>query len=284
MNKHVGTICCVVLLLITGMTTSSWGGDGDWRIFDIKGKVVLFPAHGESKQIANDQYLLAPLEIGDRLLVDAKGKIVVVSRSTRQSFELAGSSEAVVESGKLRVVKGEVIIKEGFAIPRSNEGRIGGTVMRGLKENVRNCIKALSPVDTSVIDAALVFKWENTCGLKDVDVTLVTGDKIIFSTTTSGNELSLPPDTLKPGNRYMWLIDGGGNYNMSSGAFNTLPAVESKGIQDYIATHKGADDDIAAKVAMVFYLDDKGLRDLAMRESDAIRQRFPAAAGLDLLP
>ena len=157
--------------------------------------------------------------------------------------------------------------------------------MRGAG-NSRSCLKARSPVNTAILDLTPVLTWENTCdGLKQVTVTLLSDERIVHTAESSDNAFKIPAGVVLPGTRYMWLIDGGANFDMASGVFSTLAEPDrSEAVAQVAAFGTDTGEDIAGRISYAYYLDGKGLSELARQESEKIRKRYPGAAGLKDLP
>jgi hypothetical protein len=279
MIAHYVTL--IVFLLLTG---TAYAADATWKIFEIKGKASLQTDAG-TRPLSNDKNLLETIHKGSRVKVDGVGKVVVVSLKSRQAFEVGSNSEGVVEDEQVRALKGTVSVKKGFSLPKGNDGKMGGIVMRGAG-NTRSCLKALSPSNTAIVDLSPELYWENNCdGLKQVTITVLADERIVHTAESSETTYKVPVGVLQPGSRYMWLIDGGANFDMASGVFTILPDTERKEVVERMEAYgKEEGDDISGKIAYIYYIDGKGLNEMTRRESEKIRQRFPGAEGLKDLP
>ncbi len=271
----------ITLLLIAAPV---FAADTVWKIFDIKGKASV-KTDKSAHSLSNDKNLLETVRKGSLVKVDGSGKVVIVSLKTRQAFEVGDNSEAVVEDDQVRALKGSVSVKKGFTLPKGNVGKMGGIVMRGTG-NTRSCLKALSPINTAIIDMTPELVWENNCdGLKQVTITLLADEKVVHSAETGDNSFKIPSGVVQPGNRYMWLVDGGANFDMASGIFTVLTEADKKEVLDRMAAYaQEGGDDVAVIISYIYFLDGKGMHELTSQESGKIKQRFPGAEGLKELP
>lgn len=280
MFANIVTGIAIILL----SASSSFAADIAWKIFDIKGKATV-QTDGVTRSISNDKNLLEPVRKGSRIKVEGSGKVVIVSLKTRQAFEIGDNSEGVVEDEQVRALKGTVSVKKGLSLPKGNDGKIGGIVMRGAG-NQRSCLKALTPTNTAIMDLSPELRWENNCdGLKLVTITVLADEKAVHSSETEDTTFRIPEGVVQAGNRYMWLIDGGANFDMASGIFSVLSENDRKEVQERkTAFITEGSDDVASMLAYIYFLDSKGLNDLSRQDSARIKQRFPGADGLKELP
>jgi hypothetical protein len=274
----------LLILLLVMLSPPAFAADNIWKIFEVKGKASLITESG-TRTLSNEKSLLETVRKGSRIKTEAGAKVVVVSSKNRQAYEIGDNSEAVVEEDQVRALKGTVAIKKGFSLPKSGDGRMGGIVMRGAG-NTRSCLKAVSPINTALLEITPVLSWENNCdGLKQVTITVLADERTVFTSETSETSFKIPAETLKPGSRYMWMIDGGENFDMASGVFSILAEAEQKEVLVKISDfNRDTGDDVATMIAYIYYLDGKGLNELTRQESDKLRKRFPESEGLKELP
>jgi hypothetical protein len=274
----------VTVLSVFVLTTSACAADNIWKIFGVKGKASLITDSG-TRALNNEKSLLETVRKGSRIKTEAGGKVVVVSLKSRQAYEIGDNSEAAIEDEQVRAIKGTVVIKKGFSLPKSSDGRMGGIVMRGAG-NTRSCLKALSPVNTAILDLTPELRWENNCdGLRQVTITLLADERVVHTAESSETSFRVPAGVMQPGTRYMWMIDGGANFDMASGVYTTLPDSDRKEALERIAQFNSENgDDASAMIAYIYFLDEKGLNELSRLESDKMRKRYPGAEGLKELP
>ncbi|MBK5276053.1 MAG: hypothetical protein JJE30_13505 [Desulfuromonadales bacterium] len=274
----------VTLLSVLMLSVSAFAADNIWKIFEVKGKASII-TEGGSRALSNEKSLLETVRKGNKIKTEAGGKVVVVSLKNRQAYELGDNSEAIVEEEQVRAIKGTVVIKKGFSLPKSSDGRMGGIVMRGAG-NTRSCLKALSPLNTAVLDLTPLLRWENNCdGLTQVTITVLADERTVLTSETTETSFKIPAEVLKPGSRYMWMIDGGANFDMASGVFSIPTEAERNEALGKISEfNRESSEDVAAMIAYIYYLDGKGLNELTRLESDKLRKRFPDSEGLKELP
>ncbi len=274
----------LTLLMAMLLAAPAFSAEAPWKVFEIKGKVSL-QVDGATRTLTNEKNLLETIRKGSKVKVEGAGKVVVVSLKSRQAYEIADNSEGVVEDDQVRALKGTVSVKKGFTLPKSNDGKMGGIVMRGAG-NTRSCLKAISPSNTAVVDLSPDLVWENNCdGLKQVAITVLADERIVHAGESSETSFKIPAGVLQPGSRYMWLIDGGANFDMASGVFTVLTEADRKEVLEKSAAFaKAGSEDIAEVIAYIYDISGKGLNEMARKESEKIRQRYPGAEGLKDLP
>jgi hypothetical protein len=273
-----------VLFGLMLVSAPAFSADTTWKVFEIKGKVSLLTDSG-ARTLSNEKNLLETIRKGSRLKVEGSGKVVIVSLKSRQAYEIGDNSEGMVEEEQVRALKGTVSLKKGFTLPKANDGRMGGIVMRGAG-NTRSCLKALSPINTAIVDLSPELRWENNCdGLKQVTITVLADERTVHTAESSETAFTIPAGVIKPGSRYMWLIDGGANFDMASGVFSVLPDADRKEVLEKTADYaRTGGDGIAEMIAFIYFIDGKGLNEMTRLESEKIRQRYPGAEGLKELP
>jgi hypothetical protein len=274
----------VTVLFVLAFSVSCFAADTVWKVFEVKGKASAI-SDGGSRVLSNEKSLLETIRKGSRIKTEAGGRVVVVSLKNRQAYEVGDNSEAIIEEEQVRAIKGTVTIKKGFSLPKASDGRMGGIVMRGAG-NTRSCLKAVSPVNTAIVELTPKLSWDNNCdGLRQVTVTILADDRVVQTAESSATSFSVPAGVLQPGGRYMWMIDGGANFDMASGVFTVLAEADRKEALEKIAEYgRVKSDDASAIIAYIYFLDGKGLNEQTRIESANMRKRFPGAEGLKELP
>ena len=274
----------VTVVWVLMLSVSAFAADNVWKIFEVKGRASVI-SDSAARALSNEKSLLETIRKGSRVITEAGGNVVIVSLKDRQAFEVGDSSEAIVEDEQVRAIKGTVTIKKGFSLPKANVGSTGRIVMRGAG-NTRSCLKAISPINTVILELTPELRWENNCdGLKQVTITILGDDRVVHTTESSETLFRIPAGVLQPGSRYMWMIDGGSNFDMASGLFNIPAETERKEALERISAYrKENSEDVSAMIAYIYFLDGKGLNELSRLESDKMRKRFPGSEGLKELP
>ena len=275
-------IVTVVWVLMSSV--SAFAADNIWKIFEVRGRASVISGNAV-RALSNEKSLLETIRQGSRVLTEAGGNVVIVSLKDGLAYEVGDSSEATVEDEQVRAVRGTVTMKKGFLLPKAGDGRTGGIVMRGAG-NTRSCLKAISPVNTAILELTPELRWENNCdGLRRVTITILSDERVVHTAECSETSFKIPADVLQSGSRYMWMIDGGTNFDMASGLF-TIPAEADRKevLESITGFSRETGEDVSAMIAYIFFLDAKGLNELARLESDKMRKRFPASQGLKELP
>lgn len=241
-------------------------------IFDIQGSAQLTSADGKKIVLNKSQHLLYAVKEGDWIKVE-KGKVVIASLKDSKGYEIGSNSEAVAKIGSVVAVKGSVSELKGLHAPgKAGSGSIGGFVVRGAKP----CIKALSPVNTSIITTTPTLNWENRCsGDKQVMVKIISGDSILFSRQTREDSLAVPANILAYNQEYRWIVDSGKVNNISGGVFSIPAADEARELSRQIALYEGSKNDISYYLSYVFFLIDNNLNDLARVQIKALKTEYP---------
>jgi hypothetical protein len=241
-------------------------------IFDITGTAELKSAAGKTIALKRSEHILYAVREGDRISV-RKGRVVIASLKESRGYEIGDNSEAVAKPGRMVAVRGKVSELTGLHTPGSaTPGSMGGFVVRG----VRPCIRAISPVSTTILDAAPVLSWENRCpGDRRVTVKIISGDTVVFSAESEGNSLKVPDKLLAYGKEYRWIVDSGKINNVSGGVFSLPSDTQAKEFSRRIAAFKERRDDLSFRLSCVFFLIDNNLNDLARAEVRSLKADFP---------
>ena len=278
-------ICFLVIssMAISLFTTSIALAD-EWRMFGAHGTVLLTPKGGESTIINNDKSLMMNIANSSTIQVKGKGKVVLVSLKSRQAFEIGDNSSAIVEPDIVRALNGAVNPKSGFAPPTGNSGKMGGIVMRSTGSQT-GCLKAVSPIKTTIMDLTPELRWENRCsGLTSLSFTLLSDEHVVHTAEVlSLSSYRLPENILKEGKRYLWMLDGGASFDMTSGVFMVATEKERKEVLQRMkeATSANSPED---RLAYIYFLSDMGFSEMAREEGRMLRAVFPEASGLSGLP
>lgn len=274
--------------MIIGMALSLFSAGiasaDDWRIFGVHGTVQIASKGGEPVTINNDKSLMMKVPDGSTLLVKGKGKLVMVSLKSRQAFEIGDDSSALVDSATIRALKGSVTPKSGFAPPTGKDGKMGGIVMRGAG-NQRSCLKALSPINTNILATSPELRWENRCNrLSTVSLSIISDERTVHSAeVVSVSSYKVPENILKGGSRYLWMVDGGASFDMTSGVFQVTGGKEREELLQRMKEAESATTP-EERISYIYYLSDSGFTEMAKGEGNRLRAAFPEASALSDLP
>ncbi|MDD3844878.1 MAG: hypothetical protein PHC90_00815 [Syntrophorhabdaceae bacterium] len=270
-------ICMALLFILCGaavvLTACPAGAAGQaGYIFDIQGNAQLRDSEGKTITLKRSEHILYAVKEGDRIKVE-KGRVVVASLKESKGYEICDNSEGMAKLGKVVAVRGKVSELKGLYAPgKTSAGSMGGFVVR----SVRPCIKALSPVSTTIIDPAPTLVWENRCpGDKKVTVKIISGATVLFSAESEGSLLRVPDKVLAYGNEYRWIVDSGKVNNVSGGVFSLPSQAQARELDQKIAAFKDRKEDLSFRLSYVFFLVDNNLNDLARAEVNALKTEFP---------
>lgn len=260
----------IALLSFTGISVDAAEKYG--LVFDVQGNVEVRGIDGKVTKLKKTEHVLFPVNEGDRVKV-AQGKVVIVSLKDNKGYELASNTEGIVKDRRLIAVKGSVKEIQGLNPPgKGVSGSIGGIVLR----SIRPCVKAVSPVNTCILDVTPELIWENTCqGDKKVIVKIMSGEQMIFHTEGASNALKVPSGILQYGKEYRWIIDGGKDRNISGGGFTIVREDEAKDITQRVAFYRERGDDLSYRLSYIFYLLDKNLNEMAKGEIQKLKKDYP---------
>jgi len=241
-------------------------------IFDIKGTAELRSAEGKTIALKRSEHILYAVREGDRISVQ-KGRVVVASLKEGKGFEIGDNSEGLAKPGRIVAVRGKVSELTGLHTPGSaTPGSMGGFVGRG----VRPCIRAISPVSTTILDPAPILSWENRCpGDRKVTVKIISGDTVVYSAESEGSSLKVPDKVLAFGNEYRWIVDSGKINNVSGGVFSLPSEAEAEEFSRKIAAFRERKEDLSFRLSCVFFLVDNNLNDMARAEIKTLKADFP---------
>jgi len=241
-------------------------------IFDIKGTAELRSAEGKTIALKRSEHILYAVREGDRISVQ-KGRVVVASLKEGKGFEIGDNSEGLAKPGRIVAVRGKVSELTGLHTPGSAPaGSMGGFVVRG----VRPCIRAISPVSTTILDPAPILSWENRCpGDRKVTVKIISGDTVVYSAESEGSSLKVPDKVLAFGNEYRWIVDSGKINNVSGGVFSLPSEAEAEEFSRKIAAFRERKEDLSFRLSCVFFLVDNNLNDMARAEIKTLKADFP---------
>ncbi len=241
-------------------------------IFDIKGTAELRSAEGKTIALKRSEHILYAVREGDRISVQ-KGRVVVASLKEGKGFEIGDNSEGLAKPGRIVAVRGKVSELTGLHTPGSaTPGSMGGFVVRG----VRPCIRAISPVSTTILDPAPILSWENRCpGDRKVTVKIISGDTVVYSAESEGSSLKVPDKVLSFGNEYRWIVDSGKVNNVSGGVFSLPSEAEAEEFSRKIAAFRERKEDLSFRLSCVFFLVDNNLNDMARAEIKTLKADFP---------
>jgi hypothetical protein len=241
-------------------------------IFDIQGNAEIRDSEGKITKLKRSGHLLRPVKEGDRIRV-ANGRVVIVSMKENKGYEIVSNSEALVKDKKIIAVKGKISEVRGLHPPgEGTKGSIGGIVLR----KVKPCMRAISPVNTYILESTPELVWENNCYKeKKVTVKIICEERIIFSAESEGSSIKVPETILKYGKEYRWIVDSGRAYNISEGAFYVHEENEIKNIRENITHYTQYGSDLPLRLSYIFYLLDKNLNEMAKAEIKRLNVDFP---------
>ncbi len=202
-----------------------------------------------------------------------KGRVVVASLKESKAMRSA-TTRKDCETGRMVAVRGKISEPRASMPP-------GEAPHRGPWEalpcgGVRPCIKAISPVSTTILDPAPVLSWENRCpGDRKVTVKIISGDTVVYSAESEGSSLKVPDKVLAYGNEYRWIVDSGKVNNVSGGVFSLPSDTEAEEFGRKIAAFKERKEDLSFRLSYVFFLVDNNLSDLARAEIKTLKADFP---------
>jgi hypothetical protein len=239
-------------------------------VFDVQGNVEVRSHNGKVIKLKRSEHLLYPIKDGDRIRV-AEGKLVVVSMTENNGYEMTSGTEGMVKGKKIIATIGKVREVKGLQPPgEGTRGSIGGLVLRGVKP----CTRAIAPLNTALIDLTPELVWDNRCpGGKKVFVKVISGEEVVFTAETEQNSVKIPESILSYGKEYRWMVDSLKGYDV--GSFSIHDGNEVKKIKENIAYFKTRSNDIIYRLSYVFYLLDKNLNLLAKEEINNLNAEYP---------
>lgn len=272
MTKETVCMMFLVVALLGFVGVNANAAERYGLVFDVQGNVEVQGADGKATKLKKTEHVLFPVNEGDRVKV-AQGKVVIVSLKENKGYELSSNSEGIIKNRKLVAVRGSARAIQGLNPPgKGVSGSIGGIVLR----SIRPCIKAVSPVNTNILDVTPELVWSNTCqGDKKVIVKVMSGEQMVFHTESAANSLKMPPGVLLYGKEYRWIIDGGKNRNISGGGFTIVNEDEAKEITQRIAFFRERGDDLSYRLSYIFYLLDRNLNEAAKGEIQKLKRDYP---------
>ncbi len=277
--RLVGIISAIVILVAASAAFAD-----DWRVFGAHGTVQITPKGGSPAIIDNSKSPMMKVPVDATIQVKGQGKIVVVSLKSRQAYEIGGNSSAYVEANAVRALSGSVVAKSGFVKPTGKDGKMGGIVMRSIGSQ-GGCLKLLSPTKTTIMGLTPELRWENRCsGLSSMTLTILSDERVIHTAEVMAlSHYRVPENLLKRGNRYLWMVDGGTSYDMSSSVFMVASDKEREEVVQRMKKAEAAATP-EDQLAYIFFLTDKGFSEIAKEEIRKLHSLFPDASGLaDLL-
>jgi hypothetical protein len=277
-------ICFFVICFALSFVTASTASADDWRIFGTNGMVQITQKRGNPTSVNNDKSLMMKVPVGSTIQVKGKGKVLLVSLKSRQAYEIGDNSTAMVEPDAIRALNGSVNPKSGFSPPTGKDGKMGGIVMRGAG-NKGGCLKLFSPINTTILAVTPELRWENRCsGLSSLSLTILSDERVVHTAEVlSLSSYRVPENILKEGNRYLWMVDGGASFDMSSGVFLVAGGKEREEVLQRMKEINSASSP-EERLAYIYFLTDRGFSEMAREEGRRLRAFFPEASGLSDLP
>ena len=241
-------------------------------VFDVQGAAEFKGTDGKTIKLKRSEHLLQGVRNGDRIKV-GKGRVVVAVIKENKGYEISDNSEGIAKEGRIVAVRGRVAELKGLHAPgKATAGSIGGFVVRSVKP----CIRAISPVSTTIIDLMPELTWENKCpGDKKVTVKIISGDNVLFSAESEGSSLKVPGKVLAYGSEYRWIVDSGKANNVSGGVFSLPAEEEAKTIRAKIDQFQERKQDLSFRFSYVFFLVDNNLNDMAKAQIKVLKADFP---------
>jgi hypothetical protein len=147
---------------------------------------------------------------------------------------------------------------------------------------MKPCLRAISPINTALIDVTPELIWDNRCqGSKKVFVKVISGEQVVFSIETEKSSAKLPENILSYGKEYRWIVDSLKGYDV--GSFSVHDENEVKNIKENVAHFKTYGDDIRYRLSHVFYLLNKNLNLMAKEEVKKLNAAYPENIYMQLL-
>lgn len=253
--KTIPAIILTVLLL-----TASQAQAGGWLIFDIAGDVQLLQGKTPTT-LSSDRHLLTEVSSGASISTKGNGRVVLVSMTTNDAFEIGSNAVVAIGDKDLKASKGSFKLQKGYALPKKQPKMMAGVVMRG--EQQQECLQITRGANTSVHTLTPLLKWQNACDGNPVHVSLFADKGLIFEQESLAGELPLPPGTLQYGQRYVWLLETRNRDQVAAAAFRVTSAEEAAKVSLLLNKPCCRRDDLASQLSDLFYLRDRGLTDLA---------------------
>ena len=272
MKKTFTAILSMLCILTIFCAAQLYAAGQAGYIFDVQGTAEIKSSEGKTIRLKRSEHLLYAVKEGDRIKV-GKGRVVIATLKENKGYVIGENSEAIAKENRIVAVRGEVSELKGLHAPgKVSAGSMGGFVVR----SARPCIKALSPVSTTIIDLTPELTWENRCpGDKKVTVKIISGDVVLFSGETGGTSLKVPGNILAYGNEYRWIVDSGKINNVSGGIFSLPSEAEVKEINKTIAGFREHREDLSFRLSYVFFLIDNNLNEMAREQIRALKADFP---------
>jgi hypothetical protein len=248
-----------------------------WFIFDASGNPELLSAGGKKTVLTREKNLLMEVSPGSTLRLPAGGRLVLVSGTTGEAYELKGDATMQVREKAIAGAKANISVRPGFSVPKKKAQNFGGLVIRsGAK---KDCLAVDYLTETVVAEPPPELRWRNSCGAGKVVVTVFSDGGEIYRQQTGGTSICLPPGILSAGKRYTWLVEWGDGVETAAGAFRTIALEQADELAG--ACHNGGGRiDLPERLSCLFYLKEKGLRRLAEEELACLKKAFPEVEAL----
>lgn len=242
-------------------------------VFDIQGIVEIRNADSKINVLKREKDILHPIKEGDTIEVKGNGVVIIVSLAENKGYKVLSNSIAIVKNRKLVAVKGTTHSIDGLYPPKENRLRIGGGIV--LREK-GPCVKAISPLNTVVLDLSPEFKWKNDCQeSKKVVIKIVSKEEPVFIVESEGVSFKVPDGLLKYNEEYRWIIESSATNDIDGGKISIPKEAEVKRIKEGIAMYKKQSHDLSQRLSYIFFLLDNELEDLAGAEIAVLKAEFP---------
>lgn len=268
-SSVITALLLVICSVVPGTAATKFG-----VIYDISGKAEIISPAGKSFPLERGKHILLPVKVGDRIKTLENSRVIVVSMNNKTGYEIVPNSEARVENGAITVMRGNVKISSGYAVPSGqSSGPIGAMVLRG--HDSSRCLIPLSPSNGSIITLTPTLSWSVACkDIKPVSVRVTENSKLLFETAANGISVKMPAGVLKYGGTYAWSIDSGQAAAVAENKFSIPSEAMIKSIEEKMAMN-AQENDLTKRLSYLFFLANNDLNDQARYELEQLQKEFP---------
>lgn len=244
----------------------------DWLIFDIAGDVQL--AQGRTTtSLSSSKHLLMEVSSGDNITTKGNGRVVLVSMTTNDAFEIGANAVVAVGAKDLKATKGSFKLQKGYALPKKQPRLMAGVVMRG--DQSQECLQVTKGANTAVHTLTPTLKWQNACDGNPVHFSLFADKGLVFEQEVSAGELALPQGLLQHGQRYVWLLETRKRDQVTAAAFRVISAEDAARVALLLDRPCCPRAEFAAQLSALFSLRDLGLVELAEERLAVLSREYP---------
>jgi hypothetical protein len=252
-------------------------------IFDIQGFAEMKSPGGKPVKLERDKHLLHVVKAGDKLRVVKEGSISIFSLEDKKIYEIPPNTLVQVQRNGFVAIKGSLNKKETLHSPKAIPGNVSKMFVTTLLPE-QACIKAVSPVNTSIDTLTPTLKWDNICKRNRTTFTvkLMAGNEVIYEAVTGETTFKIPKDLLAYAKNYTWLVDGG-SIGITGETFSTLSkeatieTLEKKRLQNQKS------DDLSLRLSFILYLVKNNLNEQSQKEIVRLKEEFPDIEGLKVI-